>query len=531
MMSAIRLITLVTASLLSLKSFAGMDLVRLPDLTCEPAKPECFQKAKEFLQTSTDPIHPFTAYDQDGNVLKNKLYKTYAGNPRSMSYVPRHRALGSVVLIHGLWGSTEQFSETAVALARQGYAVILVTLPGHGGQWERGKEVRAEDWLEETRRAIKLASALGDKVIIGGQSTGGMLAVMSALDHRNQVDGMVLMEPAVHVQAHLTFATCAARHIVDQAADVPELTKAIAKMDPCTFPAPVFLNLGCEVHHLRDIAIRKYLDDAREDVYGNRLSDEELSKELGELIKVPTFLYTNNGDKVVSNRDNLQLLGSLLKNQKDVGVAVLTKNHGTTSPENAEFSDRVLDVLKAAYSSPAKTKEIEKISALKKDLNFIDSIKSMRTDWVGGLVYNEKNPLGPFKDAVSLFLFKHYMNGPWFATNNFPACIEAKADQKPDYCDAVANWNEARKTQSIALGEKLKKHLPELASEFDGLGDTKKVDLDDKWFNDKKWGDLVQNNKEGISKALEALHEYYQEMLKENLKLYQAADRAVASYE
>ncbi|MCM2322853.1 MAG: alpha/beta fold hydrolase [Oligoflexia bacterium] len=441
-MGALAPIVALLFALLGTECLAGRELVRLPELSCEPSAPTCFEEARKLLGTATDPLSPFSDFRRALPPVTEVLPR---GNSRSMSFVPPRRAPGAVVLIHGLWGSTEQFRHTAEELSRQGLAVIVVTLPGHGGQWERGKEVRAEDWLEETRRAVRLAAALGEKVIIGGQSTGGMLSIMAALDRKNPVNGVVLLEPAIRVETKLTLGSCVGRQFVDQAGDVPKLTRKFIDLDPCRLPMPIFFSLGCEVSKLRDLALERYLAHALRDVEGGRVSDDELSRELGELVQLPAVLIDNPRDEIVSSRDNQRFLEGLKKTAPFVASAeVPVLSHGALSPERLGFGTGVVDVLKRATRSDEQRASIARAAELEASYRRVRVQFLLRRAWLKGLDPKGQGELWPFETKESLSEFSFFVSGALLKIAESKQRCEDTA-----WCAKVSRW-EKKKDQALA---------------------------------------------------------------------------------
>ncbi|MGA8039451.1 MAG: alpha/beta hydrolase [Acidimicrobiia bacterium] len=97
----------------------------------------------------------------------------------------------SIVLIHGLGGSTGNWSAVAPALARE-YRVRAIDLPGFGLTPPR------RDYRLETHRdsVIGYLETLGGTSTLVGNSTGGLVAEMVAARRPDLVDGLVLVSPA-----------------------------------------------------------------------------------------------------------------------------------------------------------------------------------------------------------------------------------------------------------------------------------------------------------------------------------------------
>lgn len=287
--------------LASAPAWAGTDLVRLPEFDCRKDEAACFNAARQALEGSAD--------DQDALLKRRTTEKnavpirilrfgeTSSGRRTEYSVGPARTPL-VFIFIHGLYGAPAQFERQADYAAAFGMNSLTLTLAGHGDQYAQAKKVDYADWIEETGRAVKLARALGERVVIVGQSTGGMLAVGQALRDPRSIDGIVLLEPAIEVPPLLRLGLCVGKLLGDTPQDVPRITRWLGH-DPCK-EQPISLSMGCEVTRLRDFMVGQYLSFYRHDSEsGTFLAPDELSRELGELVNVPTLLINNPGDQVV----------------------------------------------------------------------------------------------------------------------------------------------------------------------------------------------------------------------------------------
>ncbi len=84
-------------------------------------------------------------------------------------------------------------------LAEQGYAVRVPRLPGHGTTWKDMNRTRWEDWYGELDTALTDLQGTCDKVVVAGLSMGGCLALRLAQQRPDDVDALVLVNPAVNV--------------------------------------------------------------------------------------------------------------------------------------------------------------------------------------------------------------------------------------------------------------------------------------------------------------------------------------------
>ncbi len=158
---------------------------------------------------------------------------------KDQSYRVGHGREG-VLLIHGLSGNPMEMRFIANGLAREGYKVYCPQLAGHGS---RSGELRAstwQDWYNSAEAAFLEMSAECDTVVVGGLSTGAVLALLLAANHGSKVSGLALYSPTLWLNG---------RSIPWYARLFPIVpTKKLA--DLFRFPSPA--NFGIKDARLRD---------------------------------------------------------------------------------------------------------------------------------------------------------------------------------------------------------------------------------------------------------------------------------------
>jgi carboxylesterase len=101
--------------------------------------------------------------------------------------------------IHGFTGNPNSMRGVAEAFAAAGFAVELPRLPGHGTTVEEMKTTRWLDWTGEAEAAYQRLARRCEKVVVGGLSMGGSLALWTALEHP-EVAGIICINPATQPQ-------------------------------------------------------------------------------------------------------------------------------------------------------------------------------------------------------------------------------------------------------------------------------------------------------------------------------------------
>lgn len=275
---------------------AASSLIRLPEVQCVEDDSACFESTRAMLEAVTDPV--------DGRFVSPSL-KTMASERTVRSQV-------AVVMFPGLYSDSSQFRVLAAKLDERGYFVMHVSLPGHWGQVERGTDVRAEDWIEESRRAIKIAHVMAKKVVVLGHSMGGMLSINAALTPEFRVDGLIAMEPAVRVRPEIAWPLCNVKYFGDSIGDFPRIKKLVTGHEVTEQDKQRSLNMGCEVTTLRSRVLQQHLSALAQlgQLWGKTvaltvpateaLTELKLSRALGRRLTVPSLFLVNTSDDTVS---------------------------------------------------------------------------------------------------------------------------------------------------------------------------------------------------------------------------------------
>ena len=95
-----------------------------------------------------------------------------------------------VVLAHGYAAAPAEVRQLAEHLHDQGHNVYAVRLWGHGTAPHNLAEVKWQDWLHTYLRGYACLRDICDHVVLGGFSTGGLIALMAAAEIGHPVDGI-----------------------------------------------------------------------------------------------------------------------------------------------------------------------------------------------------------------------------------------------------------------------------------------------------------------------------------------------------
>lgn len=102
-----------------------------------------------------------------------------------------------ILLLHRLCGTPVEMRFVANGLAKQGYTVHCPMLAGHCGSDSDIKASTWVDWYRSAEMALDELRRECDVVIVGGLSTGAVLAVMLAAKHPTKVQATTLLAPTL----------------------------------------------------------------------------------------------------------------------------------------------------------------------------------------------------------------------------------------------------------------------------------------------------------------------------------------------
>ena len=101
-----------------------------------------------------------------------------------------------VLLLHGLTATTAEVRLLAEKLQGEGYTISAPLLPGHGTQPDELNETSWHDWAWTAEKAYQHLATVCDHVFVGGESTGGALALYLAAQHQ-EIAGVLCYAPAI----------------------------------------------------------------------------------------------------------------------------------------------------------------------------------------------------------------------------------------------------------------------------------------------------------------------------------------------
>ncbi len=103
-----------------------------------------------------------------------------------------------VLLIHGFTATTAEVRPLATRLHARGFTLSGPLLPGHGTSPADANRYTWKDWVASAEAAYRQLSTRCERVYVGGESTGGLLALHLAI-HHPEVSGVLAYAPALEL--------------------------------------------------------------------------------------------------------------------------------------------------------------------------------------------------------------------------------------------------------------------------------------------------------------------------------------------
>jgi carboxylesterase len=119
-----------------------------------------------------------------------------------------------VLLCHGFTGTPQSMRPWGQYLAGRGFTVRVPLLPGHGTSWQEMNQTRWQDWYSCVDTAFRQLHETCERVVVGGLSMGGALALQLAQEHGPRISGLVLVNPAVKFDDPRTRLLPVLKHLV-----------------------------------------------------------------------------------------------------------------------------------------------------------------------------------------------------------------------------------------------------------------------------------------------------------------------------
>jgi len=306
------------------------------------------------LVSTASPSFAQVARDDDPTIGRGLV--TPVRQWRDASQDPR----GVVLLIHGFPEHSLLYDKLASRLAFDGFIVYAPDLRGLGRAYADGLATEVSYKKYADNDVAKLAERIrkehkGLKMIVGGESMGGALAIRLAATRPDLVDGVMVSGPAIKLEHHY------ARLIPQSMLNV--VTLGLVKVD---FSKQIekFFSADSRIGHelLRDPLVRKKFDT--KELLETRQFPRETEKFVGSIdAKIPVFVMQSCDDRQVSPKGLILFDTKLRSNDVTYvifaygGHTILQTKHLDTYAEKAviEWLDRQIPPVEGGCCRIPKT--------------------------------------------------------------------------------------------------------------------------------------------------------------------------------
>ncbi len=163
------------------------EIEKISHLSSQNLRKQCseaiFKKDKENYEYDYDKYH-----DEEFSKDKELAYPTFLKN--------KNTEIG-IVLCHGYLASPKEVEALAQALYTAGYSVYCVRLKGHGTAPLQLAHIKLEDWLISFNRGYGALKNYSEKIILGGFSAGGLLALVNAAQKAHKIEAVFCINAAL----------------------------------------------------------------------------------------------------------------------------------------------------------------------------------------------------------------------------------------------------------------------------------------------------------------------------------------------
>lgn len=249
------------------------------------------------------------------------------------------RVRGGIVLVHGYMAAPLEIRAMANYFHSHGFAVYGVRLKGHGTAPEDLARTEWTEWYESVNRGYAIIKSVTDYIVLGGFSTGGVLAMLAAARKETKIQAVF------SICAPLQLRNYMARH----ASSIVRMNTILTKLgrNPREF--------------VENDPENEHINYRRNPIIGVRELGEAMKAMETELanVLVPALVVQSHQDPVVDPVSGPTIFDKLGTEHKELTVFNRT-NHGIINGEGAEeVFDRVLRFLHWARAKHRQPLPIE----------------------------------------------------------------------------------------------------------------------------------------------------------------------------
>jgi carboxylesterase len=209
----------------------------------------------------------------------------------------------AVLLLHGLTGTPREMQVLGETLAQDGYTVHVPLLPGRGTCPDDMDGLCWEDWMQAALRAYDTLAKEHGRVVVGGLSAGGTMALDLAL--RRDPAALLLYAAVLSVSHRGAYLAPYVWRFVRRWPAPPSDMVEPNEMLRCYDPAPVramgelISGIGRVRGRLREIAAPTFVAHSTEDRFVPMSSAAEIAAGLGG--SVETMFIDGSGHAITAD--------------------------------------------------------------------------------------------------------------------------------------------------------------------------------------------------------------------------------------
>ncbi len=234
-----------------------------------------------------------------------------------------------IITLHGFSSSPKEVKQLSTYLFEKDFDVYAPRLRGHGTSPKDLKDTKWQDWYLSLSRAITIATLKYKKVYIIGFSTGGLLALLSTKKCYTQIQGIVCINAALHLN------------------DIRIKT---------LLPAVSFWNDIVEAVNAKSY-VKEYIENNSENPevnYNKHYVDsiEQLNLLMNKTrknlpkIQTPTFIIQAKNDPVVNPSSAYEIYEKIKSEKKRILILDLDNHIIIRGEKTKELFEKILDFLK-----------------------------------------------------------------------------------------------------------------------------------------------------------------------------------------
>ncbi len=228
--------------------------------------------------------------------------------PEGLPFSHRGESDTGILFIHGFTGMPESMREIARYFAEKEYHVELPRLSGHGtDNWRNLRNVTYKDWEKDVEEAYLKLKERASYIFVVGLSMGGTLTLYLAERYPEEINGIILINPAIFVHDKLVKFVPVLKYLIPTHPGIGSDIKKEGVFEP---------------------AYKKFPTTAAYELY--RLT-EEVREGLSKVV-APLLMVASEHDHLVPVIDKKHIYGNVSSKVKD--ILILENSYHVATMDN-----------------------------------------------------------------------------------------------------------------------------------------------------------------------------------------------------